>query len=131
MRKASQNPEFFKARRRNLGQLIPGCALVLPAWPEYYRNADSHFNYRVESNLFYLTGFDEPEACLVFRPGKTPETVMFVRAKNQERETWDGFRFGTEGAKEVFGYDQTFPISDFEKVAPELLRGCERIYYSM
>lgn len=131
MRKAPINPEFFKLRRDRLAQLIPGCALVLPAWPEYYRNADSNFNYRVESNLFYLTGFDEPEACLIFRPGKTPETVMFVRTKNPLRETWDGFRFGVEGAKEVFGFDQTFPISEFDQKAPELLRGCERIYYSL
>lgn len=131
MRKAIINPEFFKARRRRLAQLIPGCAMILPAWPEQYRNADSHYNYRVESNLFYLTGFDEPEACLVFRPGKTPETVMFVRQKNIERETWDGFRFGLEGAKEAFGFDQTYDIHDFEKVAPELLKGCDRVFYSL
>lgn len=131
MRKASQNPEFFKKRRQRLAQLIPNCAMVLPSWPEYYRNADSHFNYRVESNLFYLTGFDEPECCLIFRPGKTPETVMFVRQKNIERETWDGFRFGLEGAKTAFGFDQTYDIADFNKLAPELLRGNDRIYYSL
>ncbi|MBX3020348.1 MAG: aminopeptidase P N-terminal domain-containing protein [Bdellovibrionales bacterium] len=131
MRKSAVPPEVLKARRRQLGALIPGCALVLPAWPEQYRNADMHYNYRPESNLYYLTGYDEPECCLVFRPGKTPETVMFVREKNVERETWDGFRFGVDGAKQVFGYDAVYPYSQFTKVAPELLRGCERIYYSM
>ena len=131
MRKASIHPDFFKARRKRLSQLVPGCAVVLPAWPEYYRNADMHFNYRAESNLFYLTGFDEPESCLIFRPGKSPETVMFVRPKNIERETWDGFRFGVDGAKEVFGFDQTYSIHDFDRMAPELLRGCERVYYSL
>src|SRR5262245_1291651 len=103
MRKARINIEFFKNRRGKLAQLIPGCAVVLPAWPEYIRNADAHHGYRVESNLYYLTGFEEPESCLVFRPGKTPETILFVRKKNVERETWDGFRFGLEGAKEIFG----------------------------
>jgi Xaa-Pro aminopeptidase len=125
------NVEVYKARRRRAAQLIPGCALVLPSWPEYYRNADTEHNYRAESNLYYLTGFEEPESCLIFRPGKTPETVMFVREKNIERETWDGFRFGVQGAKDTFGYDQTYPISEFEKVAPELLRDCERVYYTM
>ncbi|NJL25265.1 MAG: M24 family metallopeptidase [Calothrix sp. SM1_5_4] len=131
MRKALINTEFFKARRARLAQLIPGCSLVLPAWPEYYRNADNHHNYRVESNLFYLTGFEEPESCLIFRPGKTPETIMFVREKNPERETWDGFRFGVDGAKEVFGFDQVHPIADFDKLAPELLRGSESVYYTL
>lgn len=119
------------ARRRKLAQLIPNCALVLPAWPEYIRNADAHHAYRVESNLYYMTGFEEPESCLVFRPGQNPETVMFVREKNIERETWDGFRFGVEGAKDVFKIDKTYPYSDFEKVAPELLKGVDRIYYTM
>ena len=131
MRKARINVEIFKNRRRRLGQLIPNCALILPAWPEYIRNADSHHAYRVESNLYYLTGFEEPESVLIFRPGRNPETVMFVRPKNVERETWDGFRFGLQGAKEVFGFDQTYDWHDFEKIAPDLLRGSERVYYTM
>ena len=108
MRKARINVEYFKARRARLAQLIPGCAVVLPAWPEYIRNADSHHNYRVESSLYYLTGFEEPESVLVFRPGKNPETVMFVRKKDVARETWDGFRFGVDGAKDTFKLDQTY-----------------------
>ena len=131
MRKARINIDIFRNRRRKLAQLIPNCTLILPAWPEYIRNADGHHNYRPESSLYYLTGFEEPESVLVFRPGRTPETVMFVRPKNIERETWDGFRFGLEGAKEVFGYDQTYDWHDFEKLAPELLRGSERVYYTM
>ncbi|MGE0526914.1 MAG: aminopeptidase P N-terminal domain-containing protein [Bdellovibrionales bacterium] len=131
MRKPPMRIEHFTARRQRLAQLIPGSALILPAWPEYYRNADMHFNYRVESNLYYLTGFDEPESCLIFRPGKTPATAVFVRNKNIERETWDGFRYGVDGAKEVFGFDQTYPIQDIERIAPELLKGCDRIYYTL
>lgn len=131
MRKPALDIEFFRARRRRVAQLIPNCALVLPAWPEYYRNADNHHVYRAESSLYYLTGFDEQESCLILRPGKTPESVLFVRRKNPERETWDGFRFGVEAAKEVFGMDQVYAIDEFDKVAPELLRGCERVYYSL
>jgi len=131
MRKARINVDFYKARRRRLAQLIPGCAVVLPAWPEQYRNADMHYVYRPESSLYYLSGFEEPESVMVFRPGRTPETVMFVRNKNLLMETWEGFRFGIDGAKDVFGYDKVYAYEDFEKVAPELLRGSERIYYTM
>lgn len=131
MRKPRINVEYFKARRARLAQLIPNCALVLPAWPEYIRNADTHHHYRCESNLYYMTGFEEPESCFIFRPGRKPESILFVRQKNIERETWDGFRFGVEGAKEAFQVDQTFPIEEFEKRAPELLRGSEKVYYTM
>lgn len=131
MRKARINPEIYQARRRKLGALIPNCAVVLPAWPEQYRNADTHYVYRPESSLYYLTGYEEPDSVLILRPGGNPETAMFVRKKNPLMETWDGFRFGLEGAKEVFGYDQTYAYEDFEKIAPELLRGSEKVYYTM
>ncbi len=131
MRKPKLSNEIFKARRRRLAQLIPNCALILPAWPEYYRNADTEHAYRPESNLYYLTGFEEAESCLVFRPGKTPETVMFVRQKNVERETWDGFRYGVQGAKDAYGYDATYAIEEFERIAPDLIKDSERVYYTM
>ena len=131
MRKPYLDPQIFKQRRKKLASLIPGSAVVLPAWPEYVRNHDSTFAYRQESSMLYLSGFDEPGSCLVFRPGQTPETVMFVREKNVERETWDGFRYGPAGAKSEFGFDEVYPIEDFEKVAPKLLKDSNKIYYSL
>ncbi len=131
-RKAPFSIEIAKARRQKLAALLPpDSAVVLPAWPEQFRNGDMQFNYRCESSLYYLTGFDEPECCLIFRPGKNPETTMFVRPKNIERETWEGFRFGVEGAKTEFGFDQTYDIHEFEKIAPELLGNCRKVYYTL
>lgn len=131
MRKSVLPKEVFQERRKKLASLIPGSALVLPAWPEFIRNHDGHFRYRQESNMLYLTGFDEPGSCLIFRPGKNPETVLFVREKNVERETWDGFRFGPEGAKKVFGVDEAYTIDQLEDVGPKLLKDCEKIFYSL
>lgn len=131
MRKSVLPKEVFQDRRKKLASLIPGSALILPAWPEYIRNHDGHFRYRQESNMLYLTGFDEPGSCLIFRPGQSPETVLFVREKNVERETWDGFRFGPEGAKRAFGVDEAYTIDQIEEIAPRLLKSCEKVYYSL
>ena len=60
-----------------------------------------------------------------------PETVMFVREKNLERETWDGFRFGPEGTKKEFGIDEVYSISQLEEKCVELLKGFEDIYYRL
>src|SRR5262249_28094021 len=116
MRKPYLSPQIFKQRRKKLAPLIPGCAVVLPSWPEHVRNHDSTFPYRQESNMLYLSGFDEPGSCFIFRPGQTPESVLFVRPKNIERETWDGFRYGPEGAKTEFGVDEVYLIDDFEQI---------------
>ncbi len=131
MRKSLLPKQVYEERRKKLASLISGSAVVLPAWPEYIRNHDTNFRYRQESNMLYLTGFDEPGSCLIFRPGQTPETVLFVREKNVERETWDGFRFGPEGAKAEFGIDETYVIDDIEKIAPKLLKSCDKVYYSL
>lgn len=121
--------EIFVQRRKSLGKKIHGSALILIATPESIRNHDVHHPYRQSSSLYYLTGFEEPEAILVFRPGMTPETVMFVRKKDQERETWDGFRYGPEATQSIFKIDQCYPINEFETKTVELLKGVESIYY--
>lgn len=131
MRKSILPKDVFAERRKRLASLVPGSAVILPAWPEFIRNHDTNFLYRQESNLLYMTGFDEPGSCLLFRPGQTPETIMFVREKNIERETWDGFRFGPQGAKQIFGFDECYTIDKFEEMAPKLLKSCEKIYYSL
>ena len=78
-----------------------GGAMLLPAADEKARNADNHFPFRQDSDFAWLTGFDEPEgAALVLADPAEGRSglVLFVRPKDREREIWDGFRAGVEGA---------------------------------
>lgn len=129
MRKPTDNMEIFARRRRLLAEKAKGAAIVIPSHPEMIRNNDVHHQYRQDTNLFYLTGWEEPESVFVFRPGQTPETVMFVRAKDVERETWDGFRYGPEGCAREFRIDKTYLVSDFDKEIGGLLKSADRVYY--
>ncbi len=129
MRKPSEHLSLFSDRRKRLADKMSGSALIVAAHPEMIRNHDVHHSYRQDTNLYYLTGFEEPESILLFRPGMTPESIMFVRKKNRERETWDGFRFGPEGTEQEFKIDKVYPIEEFEKVATESLKGVESLYY--
>lgn len=131
MRKPTMDMKIFAERRRNLAGQIPGAAMVVASHPELIRNHDVHFPYRQDSNMFYLTGWEEPESILVFRPGCTPETTLFVRRRDAERETWDGFRYGPEGCENEFKVDKAYPIDEFEKVAPNLLKEVDRVYFSL
>ncbi len=130
-RKPTENPEIFKKRRQKVTAGLNGAALIVASHPELVRNDDVHYPYRQDSNLYYLTGFEEPESVLLLRPGQNPESVMFVRTKNMERETWDGFRFGPEATQKEFLVDAVYPIEDFEKKSVELLKGYEDLYYRM
>ncbi|AGH96516.1 aminopeptidase P family protein [Pseudobdellovibrio exovorus] len=131
MRKPTETPEIFKRRRQRVTEALKGAALLVAAHPEQTRNDDVHHPYRQDSNMYYLTGFEEPESYLLIRPGHFPETVMFVREKNVERETWDGFRFGPEGTKKEFQIDEVYTIDQLESKTVELLKGFEEIYYRL
>jgi len=100
---------------------------VLPAAAVFVRNNDVEHEYRQDSDFFYLTGFDEPESVLVL-DGAERKTTLFVRPRDREREIWDGHRAGVEGAKNSYGVDQAFPVSEIDEKLPSLLQDRRRIY---
>ncbi|MBS1961995.1 MAG: aminopeptidase P N-terminal domain-containing protein [Bdellovibrionales bacterium] len=126
-------PPFFKTRRDALMKKTEseGAAFVFPAAREMLRNPDVTFPFRQESNFFYLSGFEEPEAYLVLAPtgGGKYKTVLFVRRRDPVMEIWEGERYGTEGALKVFGVDEAYLHDEFEKKLPELLKYSEKLYY--
>ena len=121
----------YLKRRRQLMRLAGDDAiLVLPAAPERVRSRDTHHPYRQDSDLWYLTGFAEPDAVLVLVPGrKHGEALLFCRERDAEREGWDGPRVGPEGAVEALGMDDAYPIDDLDEILPGLLEGRTRVYY--
>lgn len=124
----SQLPSFFKSRRSNLMKAHPHATFIFPAAPEVLRNPDVHYPYRQESNFYYLTGFEEPEAFLVLTQKKT---ILFVRKRDREKEMWEGERYGVDGARQVFGADEAFLTEEFDQKLPELLKGSEQVYYRL
>ena len=111
----------FKARRSRLAKALGEGIVVVPTAPEHHRNADTHYDYRWDSGFYYLTGFREPEAVLVMVLGARPRTILFCREKNLEREIWDGYRYGPEMAREMFGFDEAHPIGELDARLPGLL----------
>ncbi|MBI4936728.1 MAG: aminopeptidase P N-terminal domain-containing protein [Nitrosomonadales bacterium] len=118
------------ARRRAclISQMRRGIA-VIPTAPEAARNGGTHYPYRFDSHFYYLTGFDEPEAVLVLVAGDAPQSILFCREKNREREVWDGFRYGPDAAKESFGFDAAFPIAQLDEKLVELMGGQPALLY--
>ncbi|MCI4568570.1 aminopeptidase P N-terminal domain-containing protein [Lysobacter sp. CFH 32150] len=132
MSTATGIPSQGYARRRKQLMRMAGddAILVLPAAVERIRSRDTHYPYRQDSDLWYLTGFPEPEAVLVLVPGrKHGESLLFCRERDPDREAWNGPRSGPEGAVEQFGMDDAYPITDLDEILPGLLEGRSRVYY--
>ena len=123
-----------KARREQVLQRmreIGPAVAVFPAMPVATRNSDVEHAYRAVSDLFWLTGFEEPEAVAVLSTvGEKPFT-LFVRPRDKEREIWNGRRAGTEGAMKSFGADPSFEIGKLDEELPKLVGQARTMFYRL
>ena len=127
-----ENYEYALRRAKFLKKLPEGSITIVSSAPERLRNGDSYYPYRQNSDFYYLTGFKEPQAVAVFIPGrKEGEFVLFCRARDPERETWDGIRAGQEGACQIYGADQSFPFESLDQHMPLFFENRQRLYYAI
>jgi Xaa-Pro aminopeptidase len=124
------DPIYAERRRRLLDQMGRSVMVVFAA-PLSIRNNDVEHEYRQDSDFYYLTGFDEPEAALVLSGVRAEKFALFVRPRDPEREVWDGPRAGVDGAMSEFGAKVSFPITDLDAKLPDWLEGSERLYYRL
>ncbi len=124
--------EFAFRRRRLLDYFEDNSIVILPTASEVTRNRDVEYQYRPDSNFYYLTGFPEPEAVLVLIPEREHgEYILFCRERDETMETWHGRRYGIEGACSIFKADDAFPITDIDEILPGLLENKSRVYYTI
>lgn len=122
----------YQARRRELANRLPvDCIAVIPAASESLRNGDSHYRFRQDSDFYYLTGFNEPDALLLVVAGTKGESILFNRPRNPMEEQWTGVRLGQEDACKALGVDVAYSISDLDTRLPELLINKQAIYYAI
>ena len=101
----------------------------MPTAAEAARNRDSMFPYRHDSYFYYMSGFPEPEAVIALVADADGDRhVLFCREKDQEREIWDGFRYGPDAAREIFGFDEAHPIAELDRLLPELAADRPALY---
>jgi Xaa-Pro aminopeptidase len=127
------NHKEFERRRRQLMRMVgQGGIVILPSAPVRTRSRDVEYNYRQDSDFYYMTGFAEPESVAVLVPGRANgEYLLFCRERDRKREQWDGLRAGQAGAIEHYGADDAFPIEDLDDILPGIMESCDRVYYTM
>ncbi|WP_428036669.1 Xaa-Pro aminopeptidase [Amphritea sp.] len=123
----------FAARRQQLmDKMSPESVAIIPSASEVPRNRDVEYPFRQDSDFYYLTGFNEPDALLLLMPGRSEgQVVIFCRDRDPEMEIWNGYRAGPEGVCQQYGADQAYPIAEVDEQMAELLQGKARLYYSM
>jgi Xaa-Pro aminopeptidase len=119
----------FASRRAVVLARLDGGVAIVRSNPEQTRSHDTEFPFRQDSDLWWLTGFGEPDSVLVLTD-RHPEhrAVLFVRPRDPEKETWHGRRAGVEGALRDYGVDATFSIDELDAKLPGYLEGAGKLY---
>jgi len=123
----------FAQRRASLMEWMgPDSIAILPAAAQAVRNRDTDYRYRQDSDFYYLSGFGEPEAVICLIPNRPQgEFILFCRERDREREIWDGIRAGVEGAIELYGADDSYPIGKLDEIIPGLMEGKKKVYVNL
>ena len=121
----------FRRRRDIFLSHLGSHAAVIPAAELVTHHADCEYPFRQNSDFWYLTGFDEPNAVALFLPHKPKgeQYVLFVLPKESAAEVWTGFRWGTKGVIDNFDVDISHPLNELPNLLPQYLKGAEGIAF--
>ncbi|REK34225.1 MAG: aminopeptidase P family protein [Bacteroidetes bacterium] len=120
--------EFHKGRREELrSRLKDSSAALVFSYPERNRSADINYEYHANPDLYYLTGFTEPNSVLVLMKndlifnGIRTNEILFIRGSNPEKEMWDGKRLSLKDAPELLKINAIALTQNFEKIETAFL----------
>jgi Xaa-Pro aminopeptidase len=122
--------EFITRREIFAKTMLDKSMAIFPANQELTRSNDTEFRFRQDSDFYYLTGFNEPDACLLLMKQNGHVTsILFNRKKDKMAEIWHGYRLGQAAAITELEIDEAYPIDDLDAKLSELLMGIEHLYY--
>lgn len=129
---AREQAEFKRRRNRLMELMAPGSIAILGAAQQTVRNRYVSHPFRQDSDFYYLTGFDIPNAFLVLIPDReAAQTIFFCAEHDAKNRMWHGAQIGPDEAIASLGVDDAFPIEDIDDILPGLLETKTRIYANL
>lgn len=127
---------FHSDKRDQLRGLMPDNSVaIFFSNPIRNRSNDVDYEYHQDPNFYYLTGLTEPNSILVVfsEPQKVggvmTKEVIFVQARDESKEVWNGARLGVEGVEKM-GVQLVLSNEEFKK-ADLHLNEFDMITYSL
>ena len=113
-----------------LEKMDPSSVAVFASAHEIRRNQDTDFEFRQDTDFYYLTRLNEPDCVAVLSPSHPEHKyVLFVRPRKREEEIWTGLRTGVEGAIRQYGADAAYDIAQINEILPKYLQNAHKLYY--
>lgn len=123
--------EYAQRRRKLMDLMQPNSLAIFAGNTLQYASPSVFYPFRQDPNFQYLTGFLEPQACLLLRKtadGSADETTLVVPEKDDLAEKWEGERTGSEQAREVFGIDDVRSNASLRETVTRLVDSVATVY---
>ena len=95
-------------------RLGPDAMLILWSAPTRTYSLDIDYEYRQDSNLYYLTGLVQEDTVLVLMSGSPAREFLFVKEKDPAKEHWYGRVLSTGEASALTGIRTVMTTGQFE-----------------
>jgi len=122
---------FAQRRQRVIDAIGPDAVAIILGARLATRSNDTEFPFRQDSDFWYLTGFDHPDAVAVLRSDGGPAFTLFVQPREPEAETWTGYRPGVEGALADYGADAAHPIDALPQELPRCIERARTLHHRL
>ncbi len=125
------NSELYAHRRSVFFQHIdPDSVVILPGNSLVYRNLDTPYPFRQQSDFYYLTGYEAPDAIAVFVPGnKRYRFTLFVHRPSEREILYDGRTVELKTIQQQYGATAVYFTDQFPRVIQRIIKRDRPIYY--
>lgn len=134
MRYNSIEKDFFVKNRDKLTkELLPNSIALVYGSHQMPRNGDQFFQYRQNSDFFYLTGIEQEKSILMICNDenlKELQQVLFILKPNIDLEIWEGHKLTKQEAQKISGVKTVKFLEDFEMILHSLMCTNENIYFN-
>jgi Xaa-Pro aminopeptidase len=121
--------EEYAARRHRLWEsMLPDSIAIVPAAVPRIRNGDSEYPFCQDSDFYYLTGFEEPDAFLVLIKD-AERAILFSAADDPKVSRWIGPRLGDKVLQ--CGIDERHDLDKWVSMLPDLMLNQQWVYFSL
>jgi Xaa-Pro aminopeptidase len=116
--------DLHDRRARVMTRLGDETMTVLWSAPTQRYSLDIDYEYRQDSNLYYLTALTQESTVLVLMPGNVSRReILFVKDRDPAQEHWHGRILSVEEARARTGIQTVFPSSELEPFISAMLSG--------
>lgn len=125
------NSLFTENRKRFVSNLQPGSLAILHSNDVMPRNGDASYEFKQNSDMFWLTGIDQEECAVVIFPDCPVEAyreALFIKRTNEHIAVWDGHKYTKEEATAASGIKHVFWMDEFDSLIRPVINMASYIY---